>query len=70
MSTNKIALLDTDFTNKMYISKQDDEHRMIDQIVQIPGYRFACHAQIEVELHRHGESAFLRVPFLKHLMML
>ena len=24
MSTNKIALLDTDFTNKMYISKQDD----------------------------------------------
>lgn len=57
MSTNKIALLDTDFTNKMYISKQDDEHRMIDQIVQIPGYRFACHAQIEVELHRHGESA-------------
>lgn len=57
MSTNKIALLDTDFTNKMYISKQDDEHRMIDQIVQIPGYRFACHAQIEVELDRHGESA-------------
>ena len=32
MSTNKIALLDTDFTNKMYISKQDDAASMFNMM--------------------------------------
>ncbi len=54
---NKCALFDTDFISKLHITRKDDENRLIDRIMELPGYQFACHEQICIELRRHNASA-------------
>lgn len=57
MLKDKYALLDTDFISKMHIIQKDAENRLIDRIMELPGYRFFCHNQIRVELLRHNVSS-------------
>lgn len=54
---NKCALLDTDFISKLYRTKKEDDNRLIDRVMELPGYQFACHEQICIELGRHNTSA-------------
>lgn len=52
MEIEKIALLDTDFLFKTYISCSNADH-LIDKILTLPDYKFFCHEQIRCELSRH-----------------
>lgn len=56
---SKFALLDTDFISKLHITRKDDDNRLIDLVMELPGYQFACHEQICIELGRHNGSAIL-----------
>lgn len=53
----KIALLDTDFISKTHIVRTDDDHHLIDCVLELPGYSFFCHEQTVVELSRHNAHA-------------
>lgn len=57
MIKKKCALLDTDFISKLHITRKDDQNRLIDRILELPGYRFVCHEQIATELGRHNTTA-------------
>ena len=57
MTKRKRALLDTDFISKLHITQKDDENRLIDRILELPGYQFVCHEQIIIELGRHNTTA-------------
>lgn len=50
----KYALLDTDFISKTHLIRKDDKNKLIDRIIDMPGYRFYCHEQIKIELLRHN----------------
>lgn len=54
MANTKYALLDTDFISKMHLIRKDDQNKLIDKIMAMPGYSFYCHKQIYVELMRHN----------------
>lgn len=54
---DKCALFDTDFISKLHITRKDDANRLIDRIMELPGYQFVCHKQIYTELSRHNASA-------------
>ena len=54
MANVKYALLDTDFISKMHLIRKDDQNKLIDKIMAMPGYLFYCHKQIHVELMRHN----------------
>ena len=56
---NKCALFDTDFISKLHITRKDDENRLIDRVMELPGYQFVCHEQICIELGRHNASAII-----------
>ena len=53
MTKEKYALLDTDFISKTHLIRKDNENRMIDRIIEMPGYQFYCHEQIRNELGRN-----------------
>lgn len=53
MTNIKYALLDTDFVSKMHRIRKDDQNKLIDKIMAMPGYVFYCHRQIESEISRH-----------------
>lgn len=53
MTKEKYALLDTDFISKTHLIRKDNENRMIDRIIEMPGYQFYCHEQIRNELARN-----------------
>lgn len=53
MRMKRCALLDTDFISKLYITRKDDDNRLIDRILELPDYNFVCHSQIQTELKRH-----------------
>lgn len=59
MINKKYALLDTDFISKMHIIRKDDQHKLIDKIMEMPNYVFYCHEQVKIEISRHdiAESA-------------
>lgn len=57
MVKQKYALLDTDFISKLHITRKDDDNRLIDRILEMPDYTFACHEQITVELGHHNTTA-------------
>lgn len=57
MGKTKCALLDTDFISKLHITCKDTENRLIDRILELPGYQFVCHEQIATELGQHNTSA-------------
>jgi len=57
MKKKRCALLDTDFISKLHITRKDDENRLIDRILELPGYQFICHEQITIELRRHNATA-------------
>ena len=57
MIEKKYALLDTDFISKLHITRKDDQNRLIDKILELPGYQFLCHEQITFELERHNTTA-------------
>lgn len=57
MGKTKCALLDTDFISKLHITRKDDQNRLIDRILELPGYQFVCHEQITIELGRHNATA-------------
>lgn len=52
MRKEKYALLYTDFISKMHIIQKDADNHLIDRIMELPGYRFFCHSQIQAELSR------------------
>lgn len=54
----KQALLDTDFILKTFLIKADNNSRLIDLVVNLPGYKFVCHSQIDTEVSRHNAAAF------------
>lgn len=54
MENEKYALLDTDFISKMHLICKDDQNKLIDKIIAMPGYYFYCHEQIKIELMRHN----------------
>lgn len=54
MTKEKYALLDTDFISKTHLIHKDENNRLIDRIMEMPGYRFYCHEQIKTELARHN----------------
>lgn len=54
MTKEKYALLDTDFISKTHLIRKDDRNKMIDRIMEMRGYRFYCHEQIQTELNRHN----------------
>jgi len=54
MQKEKYALLDTDFISKMYMIQKNADSHLIDNIMEMPGYRFYCHNQIRAELSRHN----------------
>jgi hypothetical protein len=54
MEYEKYALLDTDFISKMHLIRKDDQNKLIDKIMAMPGYCFYCHEQIKLELMRHN----------------
>lgn len=45
MTKRKRALLDTDFISKLHITQKDDENRLIDRILELPGYQFVGHGK-------------------------
>ena len=53
MANLKYALLDTDFISKTHLIRKDDQNKLIDKIMAMPGYLFYCHEQINAELTRH-----------------
>ena len=53
----KYALLDTDFISKTYSVQDGNENHLVDQIMELPGYEFFCHAQIVTELNRYNADA-------------
>lgn len=57
MEKTKCALLDTDFISKLHITRKDDENRLIERVLELQDYQFACHEQITIELGRHNASA-------------
>lgn len=54
MTKEKYALLDTDFISKTHLIRKDDHNKLIDRIMEMQGYRFYCHEQIQAELKRHN----------------
>lgn len=52
----KYALLDTDFISKAYCIMDNDGNRLIDRILELPGYEFFCHSQIVLELEKHDDA--------------
>lgn len=38
MANVKYALLDTDFISKMHLIRKDDQNKLIDKIMAMPGY--------------------------------
>lgn len=50
----RYALLDTDFVSKMHLIRKDEENKLIDKIMSMPGYIFYCHQQISEEISRHN----------------
>lgn len=57
MSNNMCAILDTDFISKMFITRKDDNNRLISLIVSIEDFDFVCHQQTCIELQRHNSDA-------------
>ena len=53
----RYALLDTDFISKAHSVQDDGGNHLIDWVMEMPGYEFFCHAQIETELNRHNTDA-------------
>ncbi|MBE6013765.1 MAG: hypothetical protein E7241_00155 [Lachnospiraceae bacterium] len=53
MLKEKYALLDTDFISKTHLIRKDNQNTMIDRILDLPGYQFFCHEQIQREISRH-----------------
>ncbi|MEI3245369.1 MAG: hypothetical protein V8S26_04260 [Lachnospiraceae bacterium] len=58
----RYALLDTDFISKTHSVQDDGGNHLIDQVIELPGYEFFCHAQIVTELNRYNADA----PSLEH----
>jgi hypothetical protein len=54
MEYEKYALLDTDFISKMHLIRKNDQNKLIDKIIAMPGYCFYCHEQVKIELMRHN----------------
>lgn len=57
MANEKYALLDTDFISKLHITRKDDKNRMIERIMELPGFCFCVHEQITIEIERHNSTA-------------
>ena len=55
----KYALLDTDFISKTYTVSIDENNRLIDRVLEMPGYSFVCHEQMVAEHKRHNSSVSL-----------
>ena len=53
----KYALLDTDFISKTHTVRLDDEHHLIDRVLDMPDYAFFCNEQTLKELRRHNMHA-------------
>lgn len=53
-----LATLDTDFISKGFIICADDNNHLIDRIMELPNYKFFCHAQTLIELDRHKFDSF------------
>ena len=53
----RYALLDTDFISKTHSVQDDGGNHLIDQVIELPGYEFFCHAQIVTELNRYNADA-------------
>ena len=53
----RYALLDTDFISKTHSVQDDGGNHLIDQVMELPGYEFFCHAQIVTELNRYNADA-------------
>jgi len=43
----KYALLDTDFISKTYTVSIDENNRLIDRVLEMPGYSFVCHEHMK-----------------------
>lgn len=63
MGKKKCALLDTDFISKLHFTRKDDDNRFIDRVLELPGYQFACHEQIVVELGRYNTEV---IDWMRH----
>lgn len=50
------AILDTDFTSKLHMTKNASGVPLIDHLLKLP-YKFSCHEQIVKELAVHNNSA-------------
>lgn len=53
----RYALLDADFISKLHITRKDEENRLIDRMLELPGFTFYCHQQIAIELAKHNSTA-------------
>lgn len=53
----KYALLDTDFISKTYSVQDGSDNHLIDRVMELPEYKFFCHAQIVTELNRYNADA-------------
>lgn len=53
----RYALLDTDFISKTHSVQNDGGNHLIDRVMELPGYKFFCHAQIVTELNRYNADA-------------
>ena len=57
IEVKRYALLDTDFISKTHSVQDDGGNRLIDRVIELPGYEFFCHAQIVTELNRYNADA-------------
>ena len=59
----KLALLDTDFVSKTYVTQAGDGNRLIDEVLRMPDYSFMFHERIreELEPHKNGAEKWLDV---------
>lgn len=53
MIKEKYAILDTDFISKTHLIRKDEQNKLIDRIIELPGYRFYCHEETRAELSKH-----------------
>ena len=53
----RYALLDTDFISKTHSVQDDGGNHLIDRVMELPEYKFFCHAQIVTELNRYNADA-------------
>jgi hypothetical protein len=57
LTSNKIALLDTDFISKS-LQITDGNESLLDVVLSLPGYHFFCHQCILDELKKYSVSAY------------